>query len=180
MLLIFGLIPLLEELGIHRYYVYPFVLVLPILLTLGRKIITRPRYGLVKFSSRKTSVIKKKLFILVAAAVLLTWIPFILTMTNVLKFQKIPLNSYLFFVLVGTVCIIFLSLFAIIISYNRLYIAGILIGMGVPLAELLREYVSQTLHGLMSIGAAGIILFIIGIFDFRRFLKKYPPVREEV
>jgi hypothetical protein len=55
-----------------------------------------------------------------------------------------------------------------------MYVYGIIIGLGIPINEILQNYLTPPLESLITFGISGVILLIIGLATLKKFTKKYP------
>ena len=133
--------------------------------------ISRPRLGVIKFSkSRK----RKRGFVLLIAVIVQIIVGVLLwlvlskneTMENLSGFIN-PVTIFFFIVL-------FTSAIAYIYDYNRLYLIGLAIGSGIPLAEALEPTLGSNWAGLLAFGIYGFIMFCFGLYLFVKFLMDNP------
>lgn len=139
---------------------------------LGKKFITIPRMGFVKFGSkRKAKQLKLKifLFIMFIINVILFLIPF----TGVAR--NIQIQPLMLTLLLGLGAFTFpFCVVAYYLDFTRLYFYAFLAGIGLFLTELLYPFVGSPLDTFLSFGISGGAIVIIGLYYFIRFLKKYP------
>ena len=162
---------LLPYIGISRHWISAIVLLMPLLFIVGKKRITVPRMGKVKFSSSRRAA-KKKLLAVVLICQLITWIIFMLSVSH--HFPGPILSGtplYVKRLMTGTV-LFFLpfSCMAYILNYPRLYILAIMASLG----ESLYEYLQAPWNGLLTQGITGLVFILIGGFLLARFMRKYP------
>ena len=67
-----------------------------------------------------------------------------------------------------------LSIVGYFLEFERLYLIGLLAGLGFFIAELLFPVVGSPLDGMLSLGVIGCIIISWGIYFFIHFLRKYP------
>lgn len=139
---------------------------------LGKKFITIPRMGFVKFGpKRKVKQLKLKIFLLFMFLVniILLFIP----LTGVLR--NIQIQPLMLTLLLGlgafTLPFCFVAYY---LEFTRLYFYAFLAGIGLFLTEMLNPIVSSPLDTILSFGITGGAIVIIGLYYFIRFLKKYP------
>jgi hypothetical protein len=176
----FGISPLLREV----YFPKPLdLLLLPIaaLLTvfLGKKYITIPRLGFVKF--RDNYQTKKKKFRRIAFIL----IPIQISLIILVRIKAIPIilnkGSNLTLPIIISIFIIIISIvIAHLINFPRFFIYGLFMAICYPAAEILHHYIETPLDGLIPFGISGIILLLLGLTYLIRFLNKYPKSSMEV
>jgi hypothetical protein len=140
------------------------------LLVIGKKLITIPRMGFVKFG-RKRVVKKVKLAIfllfMVGLNVIFLFLPF--------SGLNIRLNAFTTMLIIGILFItVPICVVAYFLQFERLYLIAIMGGLGLSLAELLRPIVGSPLHSIITFGIVGGIITVWGIVILSRFLKEYP------
>ena len=131
------------------------------LLFLGKKVITLPRMGYVRFSQTRKDKQMKVMWVLIISVIA----TFVLLFLVVSKLG----SSVLIAALMG---ISFAGVFCVIgyyMDFTRLYLYGILFGITVWLTEVF----GSPLGPVASIISGGIALSI-GLIQFIRFLHKYP------
>jgi len=177
-LLNFGIAPFIEEItGVNYLVGYIIILFLAeIIFFAGKKYITIPRMGKVKFSNiRRTK--RLKVSIVLGISVLLGFIIFLLTVTkNIPVISEIPLGALVF----GINAIIVFSAMAYLLDFPRLYLYGIFFAASIVLVEFSYNYVGANYDNLIGFGLFGGIITIIGLAYLYRFLKKYPLPNQEL
>jgi hypothetical protein len=145
------------------------------LLIIGKKLITIPRMGFVKFG-RKRVVKKVKLAIFLLFMVGLNVIILFLPKSGL----NIRLNAFTTMLIIGTLFItVPICVIAYFLQFERLYLIAIMGGLGLSLAELLRPIVGSPLHYIITFCTIGGIITIWGIVIFVRFLKEYPSPKNQ-
>ncbi|MFX1502923.1 MAG: hypothetical protein ACFFDH_18330, partial [Promethearchaeota archaeon] len=138
---------------------------------LGKKLITIPRLGIVKFGPKRKSK-QKKLRIFLFAFLILNIVLLILPFTdlvNSIKFE--PLITALILGL-GAITLPFVVV-AYFLDFTRLYIYAILAGLGFFLTELLYPIVGTPLDTLLPFGITGGVIVVIGLYYFITFFRNY-------
>ena len=139
---------------------------------LGKKFITIPRIGFVKFGPKRKSKQQKLKLILFAFFILniiLLFLPFAGLISNI---QLEPLILALLLgmgVLTFPFCVV-----AYFLDFTRLYYYAFFAGLGFFLTELFYPIVGSPLDTFFSYGITGVAIVVIGLYYFIRFLKKYP------
>ena len=167
--------PILREILYPSYIIF---MVLPptLILLLGARFITLPRIGIVKFNQQRTKS-RNKIGLLIAILFPITVVMVVLTY---LGLYNVKVGGYIVPVGGGLFALVLLSLIAYILDYPHFYIYAVSIGLGLPLAALLKPIFGEPLHYLISFGISGTLILIYGIITLVRFLKKYPVPKEEI
>jgi len=139
---------------------------------LGKKYVTVPRIGYVKFGPKRTSkLLKLRIFLFIVFIV--NVILFILPLTGIMNYVNLqPLLVTLilgFGVFTIPFCIV-----AYFLDFTRLYFYALSIGLGLFLKDLLIPIVGVPLDIIIVFSTLGGIIVIIGLVYFIYFLKKYP------
>ena len=139
---------------------------------LGKKFITIPRMGFVKFGpKRKVKQLKLKIFLLFMfiVNVILVFLP-LTGLIRVIQIQPLMLTLILGLgVFTFPFCVV-----AYYLDFTRLYYYAFLAGIGLFLTELLYPIVGSPLDTFLSFGITGGAIVVIGLYYFIRFIKKYP------
>jgi hypothetical protein len=154
--------------NILGFFIVGIIAVMPLLL--GKKFIVKPRIGIIKFGPKRKAQ-KKKIIVFSLINTLILVIILILTINSLL--QQIPLRGVAVLLVIGLLfATLPLSILAYLKQFPRLFVYGLLIGFGLPFAEIFE-------FGL-NILLIGVIILIVGIISFVKFLKKYPLPEKEV
>ena len=145
------------------------------LFIIGKKLITIPRIGFVRFSKKRVKK-KVKLTIFLSFMVVLNVVFLILTFSCL----NIRLNAFTTMLIIGTLFITLpICVIAHFLQFERLYIIAIMGGLGLSITGLLRPIVGSPLHNIITFCPLGGIITAWGIVIFIRFLKAYPLPKEE-
>ncbi len=141
-------------------------------LILGKKFITIPRMGFVKFGIKRKKI-KKRLLGFLIFNLILAFLFLFVNMSGIFIFFNIegivrPLGVGLLLITVP------LSILAYFLEYHRLYFYAIFFGLGFFFSELLYPLLGSPLDLILSIGSIGIAVIFIGLIYFIQFLRKYP------
>jgi hypothetical protein len=142
----------------------------------GKKYVTTPRIGLVKFGPQRKSKLRRvrvALFLSVLLGVLMflwglgAWsgrLPYLLA--------ELPIPAYVW----AVQCLVVFSVAAYFMDVTRFYLYGVLYALPFPLGILLAHNTDLTgaLSMVITFGTAGGILVLIGVVLFVRFLRRYP------
>jgi hypothetical protein len=142
---------------------------------IGKKRITQPRMGFVKFGKkRKSKKIKLSIFLtfMVGINIIFLFLP--------LSGFDLTLNPFIFFLLVGLLFITLpLCVVAYFLEFDRLYLMAIMGGLGLSISELIRPVVGIPLHLVLTYCPIGGIIVVWGTIVLIRFIRKYPLPKSE-
>ncbi len=143
-------------------------------LIIGKRYITIPRLGQVKFSNRRR---KKRLWVsfLLGLSVLAGLIVYYLTArktATLINAQTMP-------IIWAINCIIVFGGMAYFLDFDRLYLIGLLYALTVPFDQYVLTRLSDANLGYLAFGIPALIVLAIGITIFIRFLKQYPAPGKE-
>jgi hypothetical protein len=143
----------------------------------GKKIITVPRMGRVKFGPKrkaKLNWVRVVLFISILAGAGVFLVALAMH-TN----RPEWLNAAFFFPAAWIVnVIVVFSLGAYFLDFNRLYLIGVMYALPVPLDILFRKVADIDLS-FIAFGVPAIVILIVGSVMLVRFLRDYPLLPEE-
>ncbi len=148
-----------------------------LVLWVGKKLITVPRMGRVKFGPKrkaKLNWVRVVLFIsvLVGAGVFVAGLA-------VRSNRPEWLNGTFVFPAAWMVnAMVVFSLGAYFLDFNRLYLIGVMYALAVPLDIMFRQFTDIDLS-FIAFGAPAMVILIIGLVVFTRFLRDYPLLPEE-
>jgi len=172
---------LLSDVGFSESWGMTILIGLEVLAVLvlwaGKKFITVPRMGRVRFGPKrkaKLSWVRVILFIsvLVGAGVFLA--------ASAMRGNRPGWLNAAFFapaVWVGNAIVVF-SLGAHFLDFSRLYLIGVMYALAVPLDIVFRKVADIDLS-FIAFGAPAMVILIIGLVVFARFLREYPLPTEE-
>jgi len=133
LIFLFAIAPILREILYPSYIIF---LVLPpsLIILLGKRFITIPRIGIVKFNQNRTKS-RNKIGLLFAILLPITVIMVVLTYLGV---YNIKVGGYIVPVGAGLFVLILFSIIAYIMDYPHFYLYAVSIGLGIPLAALIK------------------------------------------
>jgi hypothetical protein len=164
--LVFAWIPILESIGISRFYCYPSILILLIIPWLGKRYVTIPRLGMVEFGEKRKSRGRYTTLIGIAAVALM--LPLVIMMLT----QGFP-GSLTW----STIALIAAPLIAIgvfLMDYSGMYIYAILFFFSIVVSEIFHAHSHLPSISLLAFGIPGGTIACYGLFLLYRFLKDYP------
>jgi 4-amino-4-deoxy-L-arabinose transferase-like glycosyltransferase len=167
--------PILREILYPSYIIF-LVLPAPLILILGKIYITIPRIGIAKFNLSRTKS-RNKIGLLIAILFPITVILVVLTFLGV---YNIKVGGYIVPVGAGLFALILLSTIAYIMDYPHFYLYAVSIGLGIPLASLLKPIFGDPMHYIISFGISGTLILLYGIITLIKFIKKYPTLKEDI
>ncbi len=144
---------------------------------LGKKYITIPRIGYVKFGlKRKSKQLKLKVFLLFVffVNVILLILPLI-GITDYIQVEPLFKTLLLGF---GAFTLPF-CVVAYFLDFARLYYYAFSIGIGFILTYFLTPILGYPLDTIITFCTIGVIIVLIGLYYFIYFLKKYPLSKQE-
>lgn len=142
----------------------------------GKKYITIPRVGYVKFGpKRKSKQLKLKIFLFVVF--FLNLILFGLHLGDMIDYSLMQPLLIALFLGFGIFTIPF-CVIAYFLDFTRLYYYSFSAGLGFFLTELISPIVGDYLDDFIIFGVIGGIIILIGLYYFISFLKKYPLSKE--
>lgn len=144
----------------------------------GKKLVTEPRMGKVKFGkARKVRKAKTSIILSINALVLL--IIFLITANT--GGSAIIMDPLVQLLLMGIFLMALpLCLVGYFLQFPRLYLYGVLFGTLFFFVEILRLFVASPFNVLIAFGTVGGVITITGIVVLIQFLKKYPKPPQEV
>lgn len=147
-----------------------------VIFILGKKFITTPRMGFVKFGQIRKKR-NKFLALFLGVMVAFTLITFIFTLLGIFQLQ---LPGFLVMLLIGVLFITLpFSFIAYFIQFNRLYFYGLLGGFGLFIRELLKPIISAPYDDLIIFGGIGLVITLMGFTYFLKFLLRYSLKEDE-
>jgi len=171
----FAIAPILREILYPSYIIF-LILPAPLILILGKIYITIPRIGIAKFNLNRTKS-KNKIRLLIVILFPITVLLVVLTFLGV---YNIKVGGYIVPIGAGLFALILLSVIAYVMNYPHFYLYAVSIGLGIPLASLLKPIFGDPMHYIISFGISGTLILIYGIFTLIKFIKKYPIPQEEI
>lgn len=144
---------------------------------LGKKFVTTPRIGIVKFGDKRKAR-QRRLRIFLAINVLFGFIIFFLTFFGLLEF--LSLTGSLAPLIIGLVAITFpFTIIAYFLDFNRLYIYGLIGGLTFFMSDIIYSVLGSPLDSIIGFGVPGGIIIFIGLSFLIKFLRKYPKPKKE-
>jgi len=175
LLLGLGCAPLLVFIGIPKT-VNIFVSIIPALIVqfAGKRYITTPRMGLVKFGPKRKRA-HKRLVIFAVAAVAVTFGLVVWTMTGVLSKiigDQAGIPWFMITVTVGVVLVV--SVLAYFRDFGRMYLMAVFCGVGILASEFLYARIGEPMNSVYGMGVPGVVMLIIGVIQLTKFIRAYP------
>jgi hypothetical protein len=169
--LLFAWIPILESIGISRFYCYPLILLLAPIPWLGKRYITIPRLGAVEFGEKRKARNRNTILIAIIA------IGLMLPLVTVMIIAGLPPGFTWKIIAFMVAPIAAIGVF--LMDYPRMYIYAILLLYSIIGTEFLLPYIGAPFVKLLTFGVSGGLIIGYGLFLLYRFLKKYPKPKEE-
>jgi hypothetical protein len=148
-----------------------------LVLWVGKKLITVPRIGRVKFGPKRKAKLNwvrvvLLLSVLVGAGVFVAGLA-------VRSDRPEWLNASFFLPAAWVVnAVVVFSLGAYFLDFSRLYLIGVLYALAVPLDILFRQLTDIDLS-FLAFGVPAMVILIVGLVMLARFLRDYPLLPEE-
>ena len=174
----FGIFPALVETHLSPSLTALYSLSLSILaivaLIIGKRLITTPRMGIIKFGKKRKSKLKALYLVLVITAIIFIIMLFFTNISGVIA--KLPASLF-------WLSIIFILIFGIgafFLNVGRFYIWGFFWVFPVPAMYILKKSGYTTGQILPVTTLPGVIICITGILFLVHFLRKNPKPSKEV
>ncbi len=148
-----------------------FIFIGLIILILGKRVITIPRIGLVRFGIKRK--IKKIGFILL----LLLPVIFLMFINIVLRF--FPIDVIFSAVILGIAYAIPFIGYSYLTKLKRYYYYSIIIGIGFFMYSMFINNTGTFLYGPLVIIFVSSTIFIIGLRTISHFIKNFPKTKKE-
>jgi len=143
-----------------------------IIYLLGMRYIVNPRMGIVRFSEKRKKDSKKLMVIMIGSAAV-TLMAFIWSITS--DFQSVLFGSLAGWLIIGLLLTTLpIATIAYFLDIDRIYVYAVLVGIGIPSIEFLKNYMDYSLASISVNGSIGIIIVLNGLILLNRFLQKYP------
>lgn len=174
--LILALIPVLQSIGIPRFYGYLFGVIPTVFVWLGKRCVTIPRLGAVEFGPKRRS--RRLLFLVICAAFFFLTLPLLL-MTTAKGFGASLAENVGLPPTVGLVVAPVVAIAAYFLDYPRMYVYAAVLFVGIPYSDFMYRYLDKPFNSLISFGIPGAVVLVYGLTLLSGFTKKYPkPIPE--
>jgi len=142
-----------------------------VIMILGKKYITVPRIGIIKFGPKRQAD-QRKLKIFLGINVLLGVIFLLMQMSGIFGF--INLQGFALSILVGIFISFPFGVCAYFMDFHRLYIYAVLGGAGFFLTDVFRLFISPPFSLILAFGIIGGSILITGMIFLIKFIREYP------
>jgi hypothetical protein len=164
--------PLLSDLGLSDIWsgviFLPFVAVAYAIFWAGKRFVTRPRMGLVRFGPKRKARLTK---ILAVTAALLT----VGLVVGIVASMSSTTSGWVYPAALSAVLLVGFSVGAYFLDFPRLYLYGALLALCFPVGEVLFRYAGVAHHGWpITFGVSAVTMLLIGVTLFAQFVRKYP------
>ena len=154
----------------------PWNIATVLILCLGKKFLTIPRLGFVKFSNKRK---KTRKFILIFTTINVAFALFLLILSYLGLSGWFQLNPLLDPLIIGFLVITFpLSIFGFFLDFYRLIFYSVLAGLGFFLSELFYPITGSPFDIFLSFFLIGFTIVIIGLIYLIKFLQEYPRIKD--
>jgi hypothetical protein len=183
----FGILVLSIGIGITLgdFLPEPFDSLLPIFLMiiglimflLGKRFITQPRLGKVKFGFKQKSR-KLKTMVVLSINTIVLLIFYIVRLINPALWSVFPvfIQGLITGLLFITVPLCFAAYF---LQHPRLYFIAVLVGLSFFLSDLFSIFLVEPFDVLTAFGITSFVIIFIGLLSLIKFIRKYPKPKEE-
>lgn len=176
LLLAMAISALLSDIGASEPVQYGIMIALEALailvLFVGKRLITVPRMGRVKFGPKRRRRLSK-VSVILAISVLAGVVLFVAAQAvrgNLLEWMTL---EFIFPAGWMVNCLVVFGLMAYFLDFSRLYVIGVMYAIAVPLDILQREFTSIDLT-FAAFGVPAAVILLMGAVVFARFLRDYP------
>ncbi|UCH61676.1 MAG: hypothetical protein JSU77_07610 [Fidelibacterota bacterium] len=183
LLLLFGIALSLLEFGIVIEWIGVIVITLCLLcmgfFIAGKKYITVPRIGRVTFSAARRSKTKNMTLLLTISFIIGVVLLAIRLVGNEDLFgwiAPVPFPALLF----SAVCLVTFSSGAFLLDNIRFHLYGLFYAFPFPIVVILKSHTDMIGLWLLAYGIPSVLMLIVGVVLFYRFLRDYPPLTKEV
>ena len=146
-----------------------------VIMFLGKRYITVPRIGIIKFGPKRKAD-QRKLKIFLSINMLFGVVFFLLQMSGM--FGLINLQGFALSILIGMFISFPLGVCAYFMDFHRLYIYAVLGGLGFFLTDVFGLFISASISLILTFGIIGGPILVIGIVLLIKFLNEYPLPKE--
>lgn len=146
-----------------------------LLLYLGKRFITYPRAGRVKFGAKrrgKLAWLAVVYFVVLLAALVLT----LLALDNGVNFLSEKVKAVLSVSWLSIFLLLFFGVPAFLLKYNRLYLIAVMFALPEPLLKLFKALWGIDL-GIFAYAVPALVVLVMGISVLVRFIRTYPVVK---
>lgn len=148
-----------------------------LVLFVGKRHITVPRIGRVRFGPKRKRRLSK-VSVILAISVLLGAVFFVAAEAVTGNLAKWMTLEFIFPAGWVVNCIVVFSLMAYFLDFGRLYVVGLMYAIAVPLDIVQREFASVDLT-FVAFGVPTAVILLMGTVVLIRFLREYPLPAEE-
>jgi len=157
-------------------YVPLMVVIGPLLYMLGKKLITFPRLGYVRFTGKRIKY-RLVIFVIVTAVLVTLLLMTIISGSDDANNTVIGIKEEIWSSVFMTAIILgIFFLIATLMGIARFYLLGIIVAVSEPLFVLFERYTTTENVGLYAFGIPALFLLISGVLMLRKFIRKYPLV----
>ena len=147
-----------------------------ILLYLGKRYITVPRAGRVKFGKKRRSKLAWLTWVYFVGLILIM-IGSLYVLNNEMNMLSEPLKQALSVSWLSIFFLLFFGVPAFILKYDRLYLIAVMFALPEPLSALFKSLLGIEL-GFIAYALPAAVVLVMGIRVLIHFIKTYPVVKE--
>jgi hypothetical protein len=147
-----------------------------VLFYVGKRLVTFPRIGRVKFGPKGKARLKKTTIIMSGSAVVGLLVFVLATMLHSGSITNLNPDLVLPLIWVINVVVVF-GLWARVAGLPRFFLIGFLFALPLPLLIGLKELANVRI-GYGAFAVPGLIVVLMGVVTLARFIRNYPPLKE--
>ncbi|MDD1669594.1 MAG: hypothetical protein LUO97_07315 [Methanomicrobiales archaeon] len=171
--IILGITAYIDDMGISNYYYgYFFIMASPLIVILGRRYITQPRLGRVRFGVDRLKL-QAKMTVILSASVLVGVMMFILGATDVIRIPGDVRPYVLSAIIAGT---IFLTLAAMgyFMNNRRFVVIGATFAGSELSITILKLHTDLISPAGVALTTGGVLITVMAAWVLARFLRDHP------
>jgi hypothetical protein len=163
--ILLALIPVLESIGISRYYGYLLLILPAFMIIVAKRVITIPRMGSVEFGPKRKT--KKRLILIIAAVIVFLMMPVVIMVLPKLA------SGYQMWTVIALTGAPLIALSIYFLDHPRFIMYCALFFFGILMSEFMLNYIGSPLNYVLALGLPGIAIDVYGLALFASFIKKY-------
>lgn len=172
-LLLLGIIAYIDDMGIlNHYYGYLLILASPLIVILGRRYITEPRLGRVKFGVKRQKRQATVTMILVAST-LLGVLVFVLAATATIRIPE-DVRPYVLPAIIALTIFLTLAAMGYFMNNPRFVVIGAIFAGSELSITILRLHTGLVSPAGVALTAGGVLIIIMAAWVLARFLRDHP------
>jgi hypothetical protein len=172
-LIILGFIAYIDDTGIsNHYYGYLLILASPLIVILGRRYITQPRLGHVRFGVERQKR-QAKVTLILSASVLAGVLMFILAATDIIPIPD-DVRPYVLPAIVAGVIFLTLAAMGYFMNNGRFVVIGAIFAGSELSITILKLHTDLVSPAAVALTTGGVLITIMAAWVLARFLRDHP------